>query len=281
VYQELNGGEYPTWTSHEQAREWAIRESDRLEPIVLSILRRERHNIQWTAGLAVARATPTPKVIAELRAMLSDMVRNLPPNPGAVDEMGLTNIIDILADQSDHHFVADVRTLLSREGESRAVVEHCVAALRLVGTRDDIETVRRMPVRRADKRIEHLARVTERIIEERASGRAPLADAPEQLRALTRAWIETIENRDHRGFVKLLPFGAEGGFDEHDFHEELLKSPELPKILDALAAVAGQEQFEVDAAALRASLVIDGRYKFDYVLEADGWKIGGPTQIAP
>ena len=133
---------------------------------------------------------------------------------------------------------------------------------------------------RRDLRLERETALARKILQARVSGRDALAGASDELLAVTRRWIAAVEAKDYDAYLAVQPFGG-GGIDKHDFFEELLPSAELPAILEAVKAVIDTAVFEVDRDKLDASLVVDGRYKFDYVLEVDGWKIAGPMQIAP
>ena len=284
VYKELNNGESPSWSSKDQATEWAVRESARLEPIVLSIVRGERPDVQWIAGLAIAQAIPTPKMCAALREILRDTISHAPAGriePGSLDEGGLINIIDILVEAAPTGLPPFLRSLLAQEKQSSLIIEHCVNALRRVGGRDDVETLRQVSLRREDPFIDRLCALAEKAIEARLSGRDILRDADNELRAVTAKYLGALRSKDFAAYADAQPFAYRDVAKKEEVVREVFGNPQVEDVIRALAGVAGKEAFEIDRDNLEATLVVDGRYKFVYVLEVEGWKISGPTMIAP
>jgi len=86
-----------------------------------------------------------------------------------------------------------------------------------------------------------------------------------------------------QAYLNTLPSSVRSGVDEHDFNVELLLAQGLPAMVEAAkkAATADDEAFQIDRQRLEASIVVDDRYKFVYVLDRDGWKMFGPVGAGP
>jgi hypothetical protein len=282
IYRELNNGSDPEWKSQEEAETWLREHEADVEPIVLEILRGERTNRPWTSALVTARAIPTHAIAVAATARFRDALseeRNLVVFVNSPNSyiLGLVEIIGLAAYEPARPLL---HRLVAVEGQSQSALEVCFKALRKIGDRDTLSVVAGLRSRCTDAATTNLCALTEKILDAKLRGADALDGATGELRAVNRAWVEAIEERDYDGYVKINPLGVRRGIDRN-LYEQVLKEPTTPEILRALKGIAGREEFEVDADKLEASLVVDGRYKFDYVLEADGWKIGGPTQIAP
>lgn len=59
LYKELNDGANPKWNTFDDVKAWAASERDRLQPVVLRILRGDRPEKHWAIGMMVGRVIPT------------------------------------------------------------------------------------------------------------------------------------------------------------------------------------------------------------------------------
>lgn len=284
VYERLHPGRVPEWRGQDDAIDWAKAERERIEPIAMSIIRGEEPDIQWTAGLAIARHIPSPAICDLLLEKVELVVertsnRIIPWN--SVDERGLVNMLDILADQRVAAARPLVLQLAAQPGQSPLLIEHCLGALQKLGIREDIAVVRQVGSRRMNEHINRLCELTEKVVDARSAGVDILADAPDELRRVTTAWIAAIETKDMDAYVGLLPFAARGGVDDYDFKVELLESPDLPEMLDAARDASRQDRFDIDRDALVASVLAGEGYKLTYVYELEGWRVAGIRRIQP
>jgi len=282
VYQELNDGRDPQWATQAEAEKWLSDHVREVEPVVLEVLRGERPDVPWTAGLTTARVVVTPAIAAVASDRLKEALARNPQLVVGVhsSDSYLITVIQVLERARYVPALPLVHRLCSIDGQDSLTMEHCLAFMRKIGDESSIAIMQTLRRRGLDETTQRRLSVAEKVITTRLDGRDIAVDAQSQLRAVTRAWREAIETKNYDAFLGTQPFGGEG-MDKRDFYDEILREPQMPAILDALKKVGGQEEFEVDRDKLEASLVVDGRYKFDYVLEADGWKIGGPMQIAP
>jgi hypothetical protein len=134
-----------------------------------------------------------------------------------------------------------------------------------------------------DISLQRQAALAEKFVAARLAGRDMLEDSRGALRTVTRAWIQAVEAQDMQAYVRALPSSAAGGISQYDFEVELLQDPGLPELLAAAkkAADATDDAISLDRDRLEASIVVDARYKFLYVLEVDGWRIAGAVRVAP
>ncbi|MGD2110026.1 MAG: hypothetical protein PVI86_11630 [Phycisphaerae bacterium] len=281
VYQQIHPDSNPTWKSLDDAHAWAQREQELIEPVLLRVLDSEYENIPWTHGLPLAREIRTRPIVDALYARLKRLLGDAPGRcitVGSKEDAGITGIIEILGLSGDSRVQPLALALASKECQPSLVVERCVEAIRRVGGRDAIDKLKTVPLRQSNQHIDRLCGLAEKAIRMRLRGDNILAHAESQLRTVTRAWADAVEAQDMQAFLDVQPLRARDVVDEHDFKVELLQSPELPDILAAArkAATAEDDAFHIDEERLQASITVDEKYKFIYVLEVDGWKIGGP-----
>ncbi len=282
VYARIHPNTKPSWKSLNDAREWARKEQDLIEPVLLRILNSEYEDISWTHGLPVAREVPTGPVKNVLHRRLNETVRDAPDGCitlGSKASGGVTTIIEILGRSRDVRVESIALALVSKDCQPSLVVERCVEALQRVGGRESIEQLRRIPLRQRSEHIDRLCALAEKAIHTREQGRDIFANAEEELRVVTAQFIRATEQRDFTSFTAIQPFGFRRAVDEEEFTREILPHPESGSMLRVLKEIAGREQFRIDRDNYRATLIVDGRYQFTYVLEVDGWKILGPIRV--
>ncbi len=284
VYERVHPGVSPPFAGKEQAAAWAVQERDQVEPIVMDIIREHDPEVQWTAGLAIARHIPSSKVCALLVEQTRRVIDRAPfgkIESGSVDESGLCNMLDILTDQRHEAIRSIVLELSAKPGQSSLLIEHCLLALQKIGVREDVEHVRRIVSWRMNPHIDRLSALTEKVVAARAEGRDLLGGAEQELRVLTSAYLRAIEVKDAKGYIDLHHFGYRRSADERDVAEDVFLDPSMPDVIRSLRRNAGREVFEIDRDRLAAGCTLDGRYRLTYVFESDGWRIGTMGRIAP
>lgn len=286
LYMELHEGASPSWNTFDDVRAWAGSESERLEPIVLEILRGDRPSTNWGIGLMVGRVIPSDRICdtvldrAEVQQALSQ-AESEPAKRFSAEASTLTHVIDICTGARDERVAAIVLGLLTVDDQSCELIEHGVASLRDMGDIGAIHVLRTLALRKKDEQINRLCALAEKAIDARAQGRDLFADAEEALAKVTAEFLHAIEERDFAAFVALQPYGLRRSADEGHLKREMLEHSSVPDIVRALKDVAGREQFQIDRDRYEAKLVANGRYEFTYVLEVDGWKISGPIRVGP
>jgi len=283
VFRELNSGQEPQWRSQGEAETWLRENVEEVEPLVLRILRGERPDTPWTKGLITARVIATPAVAALLTERLREALSS---DPGMVVRFDSPNsyiiaIIEVLERALYAPALGLVHRIVVTKGQDSLVLERSADYLRRVGDEESIAIVKEACAHDSTASVANRLELSARIIEARIHGRDFFENAEDDLRAVERAWMEALEAKDRDAYARLLPSVARGRVEVGDYWVELLGSPDLPRILEAVRNAAGREVFEIDRDKLEASMIVDGRYKFLYALEVDGWKTGGPIQIAP
>ncbi|MFH0983449.1 MAG: hypothetical protein V2A79_18175 [Planctomycetota bacterium] len=283
VYEELHPGQIPGWATQQEVQSWAIQEHERLEPVVLRILRGEQEGTEWTAGLAMARVIPSARICETLLARMREIETRYPEKrikPASRDEMGLVSIIDVLAQAKYVEASSATIELAVQPEQSRVIMEHCISALQKLGDASSLAPIRGIALRRQDVKLDRLCGLTERIIEARLRGESVLADAQRQLRALVEKYVDAIEKKNYPAYAALMPYGFEKRADENEVRREVFEDP---RMLEAVAELkkAVDQSFVVVEDELRAELVYAGRYKLDCILEVDGWKLVGILQVGP
>jgi hypothetical protein len=284
AFTQLNSGRMPEWKGMKDAEEWLHADETRVEALVLKWMEAGRGTDVWKRAMILARKIPTTAIRDAVWEAMRDEFNDATTRIDKLTEdehSGIAGAIAVLCAGDDPRATPLLDQLVTSRTCPSFVVEQYLRALQRMGTADSVGAVRRVALRQRYVHIDRLSILTERIIEERTNGRDAFANAPRELRAITRAWRDALEAKDREAYVKVLPSGAEERLSKYDFEVELLGSPELPRILEAARKAAEQGDFEIDRDKLEASVVVDGRYKFLYILEVDGWKTGGPIQIAP
>ena len=140
LYQELHQGEKPEWRGLSDVHAWALKERERLEPLVLEVLRGESSDKAWPDMLFVAQVISTEEIRDVLLERVQEVVAKAdghPTEPTSRDAGILALAIDMFAKAKDARIVPTVLELIGVEDQGYAVVEHCVDALRNLG--DDWE----------------------------------------------------------------------------------------------------------------------------------------------
>jgi len=286
VYRELNPNETgevqdELWLHDIEA--WAIRERTRLEPIVLRILKGEQANAAWTRALSIARVIPTPSIRDTLVERLQELASETPDGcfAGPAQHGGSVAVIVTILGSSGDDRVREMATYLaSRECQPALVVERCVEALQHIGGKETLARLRQIPLRQRYDHIDRLCRRAEKIIEARVEGRDLFAGAVDQLRDVNVQFVRAVEDGNYESFASIQPFGFRAGVDVEEFQRKFKPDdPEIADIVRAMKSIAGTEQFDIDRDEYQATVIIEGRYKFTYVLEVDGWKIFGPVRV--
>lgn len=285
LYKELNDGARPAWKARDEAHAWGVSEKDRLEPVVLEILRGQRADADWSGSvLFVARVIPTNKIRDVLLLRIQEVVQEESGN--ALQRMsgnasGLSRAIDVFAKAGDIRILPTVLLLMDLDGQEYEVLEHCALALRTVGNGASLQKLRSIPLRQRDIRFERLCALTEKIIEARQAGQDIFGNTEQELRVVTAQFVRAIEQRDFTAFAAVQPYDFRLVVDEEEFTRRILPQPEWGDILRALKEVAGREEFQIDRDDYQATLIVEGCYQFTYILEIDGWKIFGPIRVGP
>lgn len=285
VYERLHSGESAPWRGKEDAVAWARGERDRVEPIVMRIIRGDEPDIQWTAGLSIARHIPSPAICELLVGKSRRIIDGAPDErliPNSTDERGLINILDILARERHEAVRSLVRELAAQPEQSSLVIEHCLGALRYVGTKEDLQVVVQIASRHMSPHIDRQCGMTEKLIQMREEGKDIFADAEQELRAVTAVFVRAMEQRDFAALAAVEPYGFREAVDEEEWTREMVaREAAISEMVRAVKAIAGREEFKIDRDNYRASLTVEERYQFTYVLEVDGWKISGPLRVGP
>lgn len=282
MYQTMSPGatiEWPKGGPHA----WARTNADQLDPLIADVIE-SRTGLPWVHGLLGARVVAGIRTRDALSNRLDQVVTETNTAGASVAQdkcAQIAGIAKILAENFDDRPIAIINSLL-RSGEcDNASTVQLIEAARTVGNNESRNVLAGVRRRRLSEGTDRAAALAEKVLTARTAGRDILENADNDLREVTQAWVAALEAKDRDAYISVLPFDARAGLSKHDFDAELLGSPELPRILAALKGVAGREAFEIDRDKLEASMIVDGRYKFLYIFEVDGWKIHGPLQVAP
>ena len=162
LYHEVHPGEFPNWSKYGGRHAWAREETERLEPVVVQILRGEREETPWRHGLFVARDMPTERVCNALFTRMQSILREVAGRATgftASDHASLVGVVSVLAEGGDARAVAPVNKLIQSPECSYRVAYKYLMALRKVGTAESLEALRRMPLRKSNERIDRMAAV--------------------------------------------------------------------------------------------------------------------------
>ena len=284
IYRRVHPEIEPEWKSLDDAREWARNDGEVVEPVLLRILNSEYDDIPWTNGLLIAKEIPTEPVRDNLSRRLTAVMSGLADGcveSGTADGAAVVGIIDVLVHAKDPRVGAIAVALASKDCQPVIVVERCVEALQRVGDQQTIGQLARVPSRQRYVHIDRLCALAQKTIAARISGRDILRDADNELRAVTAKYLGALRSKDFAAYADAQPFAYRDVAKKEEVVREVFGNPQVEDVIRALAGVAGKEAFEIDRDNLEATLVVEGRYKFVYVLEVEGWKISGPTMIAP
>jgi len=285
LYAQLHSGETPTWSNPTEAKEWIRAERDRVEPYILEILKGQHPDKPWSSVLFVTEAIPTPRIREVLIDRAHEIINGVPESRlvrGSSDANILAYMLDILTNAHDPRVRDIALDMITVENQAPKIVEHAITALRRFGGGESLESLRRIGQRAVDLRLDRDCALAEKIIEARVEGKDLFADAVDQLRNLNVRFVHAIEEGDYEGFASIQPFGFRAGVDAEEFGRKYKASdPDITDIVRAMKGIAGKEQFDIDRGEYQATLVVEGKYKFTYVLEVDGWKIFGPIRVGP
>lgn len=284
LYEHVHPGAKPPWRNLMEAQHWAVSERDKLEPYVLDVLRGRYPEKPWSSILFVIEAIPTAEirdVLLQKTLELLDRNRTRRPDWSGEDTDIVTYIIDIFTKAGDVRIRPIVVEFITVEDQPHRAVEHSVLALRKLGNMESLPVLRGIQLRRTDVRMDRRCALAEKAIEMRERGEDIFSNAENELRGVNEAYIRAIENGDFGAFAAVHPYGFVGGVDEEEFRREILAHPDMGEIVRSLKEVAGREEFVVDREDYLATLIVEDRYKFTYVLEVDGWKISGPIRVGP
>ncbi len=284
LYDRVYPGVEAPWLGREDAIAWVQGEREKVEPILLSIIRGDDPEIQWSAGVAVARYVPSPAICELLCIQMRKVLDRATDGlliPNSIDERGLVNMLDILAQERREEARTFVLEIAAHPKQSSLVFEHCLLALQKVGIQDDVEPVRKIAARHVNEDIDRLAALTEKMLDARASGRDIFANAEAELRLLTKQYLHAVETEDAKEYIALHHYGFRRQAKEAELQAKVFEHPEMGEVIEALRRIAGRESFEIHPDVLRASLIIEGRFQLGFAYEVEGWRIGVIQRIGP
>lgn len=285
AFEAIHPGQDPKWTNMQDVDSWFESERDLIEGVTLEWLRAPHDSAEWRRGLFFGRKIASKRICETLfesvrtgLARLADS--NLPIRE--VDHEALGGPIVVLATCGDARAVPALHRLLSDARCPRRFLEGYLEAIRIIGDASSVGVIEGISRLKTDTSLDRKASLAEKVIEARLEGKDVFSDATSRLRDLNAQYVRALESGDYEGFASIQPFGFRAGVDAEEFKRKFKPTdPEIAEILRALKDVAGKEQFDIDRDEYRATLVVDGRFRFTYVLEVDGWKIHGPVRIAP
>lgn len=286
LYKELNDGASPPWKGRDEARAWGVREKERLEPVILEILRGERADADWSGSvLFVARVIPTQDIRDVLLERVHEVVAKAdgkPMEPRSRDAGAVALSIDIFAKAKDARIVPMVLELIGVEDQGYAVVEHCVDALRKLGDEgNSIRTLRGIALRKKHVHMDRRCAMGEKVIQARIRGVDLCRDGQEELRALAQRFIRACEERNVEDYLKTYSFQWQEVLDADDV-EEHFGGEGFDEIVQKLKeTITARVPFTINRDELTAHLVVGQRWQFDCVLQLEGWRVAGLKRVAP
>lgn len=285
LYQELHPGESPRWSEFGGFHGWARKEKERLEPIVLEILRGEREEVPWEYAVSfVAQDIPTTAICDAIHDRMERILTKEQTDAEGLtlrDRGLLVQLLLVLAEGDDKRAVEPLNALIGWSKCSHALGYDYLMALRKVGDGTSLKALRRMPLRETNRETNLEAALTEKIIEARLNGVSISPNAQKELSELGRRFVRAAETQDYKSYISCFPIGFEEIFDEQNM-AEFLEHPDGRPGLEALAiALDNGESFDVDLEELRAKLICDEAFLFECVLEVDGWKVMNISPLPP
>ncbi len=280
-YHLVHAGEAPSWSTHKQMHDWAQRQQDELEPIVLASLRGERPDIPRQHGLLIARHIPTKAICDALYDHVDRILEVRRDNQFTRDNHNsVVDPLSILAQAHDQRATLSLNRLISSSTCSTQVSRTYLLALRSVGTKESIAALKGMPIRKTDERINRMAALTEKIIDARIQNKVfPPATVPQELRILSLTFVKAIEERDVANLRECFPAEMRGHMDEEQLAELVEWNQQEQALPTIRAALSGDIPFVIDREELRAKLVCDNRYIIQFIYEIDGWRIMNVSPI--
>ena len=139
LYQELHPEESPQWSELGGRHAWAARNKERLEPILVEIIRGDREAVPWYHAMFVAHLVSTQAVCDALHRRMESILKNLTagdPEHTAKDHASLAGIVSILAEAEDARSVDPLNTLIQSSKYSHAIARKYLRALRKIGDSD-------------------------------------------------------------------------------------------------------------------------------------------------
>jgi hypothetical protein len=283
VYRQVYPGAEPNWKSLDDARQWARSDKERVEPVVLRILSSEYDDILWTHGLLIASEIPTEKVRDVLFQRLEQMLKDVPDAclTDTTNARGaITAIIKILGQSEDARVGPIALTLALKHCQTALVVERCIEALQRVGGNETLNQLSDIPLRQRNEHIDHMAALTEKIIEARMEGKVfPPETAPEELRTVAREFVKALEDGDVAKFRQLFPaqmrehMGEDKLAELAEWNQKEQALPAIRTALDANTPLEIDRELDIDQEYFQAKFVCDNRFVLEFIYEIDGWKV--------
>jgi hypothetical protein len=285
AYQALNPGESPRWTSRSQAEAWAVAEQERLEPVLLEMLRGEVEGTPWGAALSIAQVIPTPRICEVLLVRMQEILARYPDGritQTSEDISALVRLLTILAeaDYEPSQLKQIATHLACQERQPSRIVEECVVVLRKLGDAESLAAIREVPLRKEDPCIDRLCIVTERVIDARLRGETVCPNAQAELRALAETFIRAIQTKDYKTYVRAMRWRFERGSDEPEVRREVFENPEALALAEKLKESL-DHPFDIEPDELQAHLLFGDGYKLECVYDADGWRIARIARAGP
>lgn len=289
LYQDLHPGELPDWSKLGGFHAWAKKEEERLEPIVLEILRGEREGVPSSYAVSfVAKVIPTKAICDVIVLDIESRLEKQRTTGAALTDQergALVGRLSVLAQGNDSRSVAPLNKVAQSLRASRyalVTAPKCLTALRKVGDATSLRALSEMPLRKSNERINRMAALTEKIIEARIEGKAfPSETASEELRVVTSRFLRACEAADLQAYNACFPWGFHKVRDEGDMHEFLDGEHGKPALAAIRAALDANAPFDINRQTLQAKCVCDGSYVLEYIYEVDGWKIMNTRPFPP
>ena len=287
LYKELNDGASPPWKGRDEARAWGVREKERLEPVILEILRGKRVDADWSGSvLFVARVISTEEIRDVLLERVQEVVAKADGNPMEArsrDVGAVALSIDIFARAKDARIVPTVLELIAVEDQAQEVVRRCADALRNLGNGEDsIAALRGIALRKKDVYMDRRCAMAKKVIQARIRGIDLCRDAQQELRALARRFAAAVDRRDFQAYIFTWMFRFRERLDEDYVMREHFGDPDFLESVQTLGRTLDSgKPFDVDLENLKASLDCGDRYRLECVLEVDGWKVMNMRPLPP
>lgn len=277
LYVELNPGH--TQVVHDalflqSVSDWAKREQDRLEPIVLDILQGMRPDTPWTRVLSVTRAIPTDKIREVLFQRIVDIRKEAGQSARALDKaehMRIAFVMATMAEVGDARCTEFLNKILTADAAAGSM-ESYLKTLQTVGDASSIRIVKNLDTEHFDASMTRLSQLTVKIIEGRLGKSLFVPDATQGLNVLAGQLLEAMEQGNFKGFVSLFAVGHAETLDEERVTREIFESDEGVQLRVQLRA-ALNKPLKVSQTELMATLQFGDKHALMAIFEEDGWKL--------